>query len=69
MVPTKKWGTEKVSINMAEAMGFIIGEYTIPANLPVIYITDSNNARSLQKRIKIKTGLRIENWRDKSCKG
>jgi len=47
---------------MAEAMGFIIGEYTIPANLPVIYITDSNNARSLQKGLKIKTGLRIEKW-------
>ena len=65
----RSWCLPKKSINMAEAMGFIIGEYTIPANLPVIYITDSNNARSLQKRIKIKTGLRIENWRDKSCKG
>jgi hypothetical protein len=53
----KKWGIEKVSINMAEASGFIIGEYTIPANPPVIYITDSNNARSLQKRIKNKDGL------------
>jgi hypothetical protein len=54
---------------MAEAIGFFIGEYTIPANLPVIYITDSNNARSLQKRIKIKMGLCIEKWRDKSYKG
>ena len=37
---------------MAEALGFIIGEYTIPAEIPVIYVTDSNNARCLQKRIR-----------------
>jgi hypothetical protein len=41
-----------VDINMAEAIGFIIGEYTIPADLPIIYINDSNKARSLQKRMK-----------------
>jgi hypothetical protein len=41
-----------VDINMARAIGFIIGEYNIPAELPIIYITDSNNARSLQKRIR-----------------
>jgi hypothetical protein len=48
----KCWGMGKASINMAEALGFIIGEYTIPAEIPVIYVTDSNNARSLQKRIR-----------------
>ena len=37
---------------MAEAIGFILGDYTIPADLPVIYITDSNNARTLQRKIK-----------------
>ena len=39
---------------MAEALGFIIGEYTIPPDLPVIYITDSNNARTLQRNVKNK---------------
>jgi hypothetical protein len=29
---------------MAETLGFIIGEYTIPVDMPIIYITDSNNA-------------------------
>jgi len=48
----QQWGTGKTCINMAEAMGFIIGEYTIPPDLPVIYITDSNNARTLQRNIK-----------------
>jgi hypothetical protein len=33
-------------------MGFIIGEYTIPSDTPIIYITDSNNARTLQWNIK-----------------
>jgi hypothetical protein len=36
---------------MAESIGFILGEYTIPAEIPVIYITDSNNARALQRNI------------------
>ncbi len=45
------WGNSSVCINMAESIGFIIGEYTIPAELPVIYITDSNNARTLQQSI------------------
>jgi len=46
----KYWGTVKASINMAESLGFIIGEYIIPPDLPIIYITDSNNARTLQKK-------------------
>ena len=50
----KQWGTGKTCINMAEALGFIIGEYTVPSDLPVIYITDSNNARTLQRNIKSK---------------
>jgi len=37
---------------MAESIGFILGEYTIPAHLPIIYITDSNNARTLQRRVR-----------------
>ena len=44
----KQWGAVKASINMTESLGFIIGEYTIPPDLPTIYITDSNNARTLQ---------------------
>ena len=32
-------------------MGFILGEYTIPSDLPIIYITDSNNARTLQRNV------------------
>jgi hypothetical protein len=45
----KKWGTNSACINMAESIGFILGEYTIPAQLPIIYITDTNNARTLQR--------------------
>jgi hypothetical protein len=37
---------------MAETMEFIIGEYTIPSDTPIIYITDSSNARMLQRNIK-----------------
>lgn len=37
---------------MAETIGFILGEYTIPSDLPILYITDSNNARTLQWRVK-----------------
>jgi hypothetical protein len=51
------WGTEKVCINMAETLGFIIGDYTIPSELPVMYITDSNNARMLLRRLKNFEGL------------
>jgi hypothetical protein len=40
---------------MAEALGFIIGDYTIPHNMPVIYITDSDNARTLQRNISRKS--------------
>jgi len=47
----KQWGAVKASINMTESLGFIIGEYTIPPDLPIIYITDSNNARTLQKKV------------------
>ena len=47
-----KWGTGAASINMAEAFGFILAAYTIPIHLPVIYITDSNNARTLQRKIR-----------------
>jgi hypothetical protein len=36
---------------MAKALGFIIGKYTIPVDQPIIYITDSNNARTLQQNI------------------
>jgi len=37
---------------MAEALGFILGEYTIPSGFPIIYVTDSNNARTLQRNTK-----------------
>ena len=47
----KTWGTSPACINMAESIGLILGEYTIPSNLPVIYILDSNNARTLQRKI------------------
>jgi hypothetical protein len=47
----KNWGKETASINMAEAIGFILGQYTIPAELPIIYIMNSNNARTLQRNI------------------
>jgi hypothetical protein len=47
----QKWGTTSTCINMAESLGFIIGEYTIPEDLPVIYITDSNNARTMQRNV------------------
>jgi hypothetical protein len=42
----KEWGTGKADINMAEAVGFIIGAYTIPCDIPIIFVTDSNNART-----------------------
>jgi hypothetical protein len=50
----QRWGTGHSCINMAEAFGFIIGEYTIPSDLPIIYVTDSNNARILQRNLKNK---------------
>ncbi len=37
---------------MAETLGFILGEYTIPSYLPIMYITDSQNARTLQRNVK-----------------
>jgi hypothetical protein len=52
-LPTK-WGMSKTCINMAETLGFIIVEYTIPLDMPIIYITDSNNARTLQQNIRFK---------------
>jgi hypothetical protein len=48
----KYWGTTEVCISMAETFGFIIGEYSIPTDMPIIHITDSNNARTLQRNIK-----------------
>jgi hypothetical protein len=48
---------------MAETIGFILGEYTIPSDLPILYITDSNNARTLQWRVKNRDDLHIEKWR------
>jgi len=36
---------------MAESIGFILGAYTVPVNIPVIFITDSNNARTLQRNL------------------
>jgi hypothetical protein len=48
----REWGTEKADINMAEAVGFIIGAYTVPTNIPIIFITDSNNAHTLQRNTK-----------------
>jgi hypothetical protein len=48
----KQWGTSQTCINMAETLGFIIGEYSIPSDLPIIFITDSNNARTLQRNLK-----------------
>jgi hypothetical protein len=46
-----QWGTNEVSINIAEAYGFLLAEYTIPINCPVIYITDSQNARGMHYNI------------------
>jgi hypothetical protein len=54
------WGTSKVCITMAESIRFILGDYTIPAHIPVIYITDSNNARTLQRH----TESSIDNGND-----
>jgi len=48
----KQWGTSQTCINMAETLGFIIGEYSIPSDLPIIFITNSNNARTLQRNLK-----------------
>jgi len=50
-----QWGTGDTCINMAEAIGFILGDYTIPQDMPVIYITDSDNARTLQCNISKKS--------------
>jgi hypothetical protein len=47
----QKWGTSPSCINMAESIGLILGEYTIPSDLPVIYILDSNNSRTLQRKL------------------
>jgi hypothetical protein len=32
----KQWGTSQACINMAESIGFILGEYTIPSDLPIM---------------------------------
>jgi hypothetical protein len=34
----KQWGTSQDFINMSETIGFILCEYTIPSDLPIIYI-------------------------------
>jgi len=49
---SKRWGTGSSCINMAEAIGFLLGEYTIPSTVPILYVTDSNNARTLQRNVK-----------------
>jgi hypothetical protein len=36
----KPWGTSQACINMAESIGFILGEYTIPSDLPILHIAD-----------------------------
>jgi hypothetical protein len=48
----KAWGTTPTNINHAEAIGFVLGAYTAPTHMPVLYVTDSNNARTLQQNIK-----------------
>jgi hypothetical protein len=48
---------QNIGVQVVESLGFIIGEYTVPAKLPIIYITDSNNARTLQRRIKNCDGI------------
>jgi hypothetical protein len=48
----RQWGTSSACINMAKSLGFIIGEYIIAENLPIVYITDSYNARTLQKQVR-----------------
>jgi hypothetical protein len=53
----KQWGTGSTCINMAETVGFIIGEYTVPPDIPILYITDSNNARTLQRNLKYKDDI------------
>jgi hypothetical protein len=40
---------------MAEVLGLILGEYMIPSEMPVIFITDSENARTLQRNIRNKS--------------
>jgi hypothetical protein len=47
------WGNSKACINMAESIGFILGAYTIPSDIPVIFITDSNNASTLQRNLTV----------------
>jgi hypothetical protein len=50
----RHWGTGSTCINMAETVGFIIREYTVPPDIPILYITDSNNARTLQRNLRYK---------------
>jgi hypothetical protein len=45
------WGFGKASINMAKAIGFIIGEYTIPSDFPIIYIMDSRTLKEILKTL------------------
>jgi hypothetical protein len=48
----KKWGTGKATINLAESIGFILGAYTAPLGLPILHVTDSANARTLQRNVR-----------------
>jgi hypothetical protein len=36
---------------MAESLGFVLGAHTIPPGIPIMYVTDSNNARTLQRNL------------------
>jgi len=47
----QQWGRKKVDINMAESLGFVLGAHTIPPGIPIMYVTDSNNARTLQRNL------------------
>lgn len=50
-LPWSIWGASQVCINMVESIGFILGDYSIPAHILVIYITDCNNACTLQSNL------------------
>jgi len=44
-------GASPITINMAETLGLIIADYSIPHKHPTIIITDSQNARTLQRNL------------------
>ena len=43
----ERWGYNESTINMAESLGILMSEYSLPSATPAMYITDSQNARSL----------------------